>query len=367
MPMRTNVEKKEDSTAKRRPSVRRNSDPVPLSRTHDSTNLSNRQGAGRIAKRPTRWRGPKNVAAFVQSSTARMFKVQSTNSQQAVEPKQVIPQAETHDVQLRFSFSTDSDEDSEQEDSDNTFTEGLSQLSMENQGNSSASSSFEKASPVQRQLTTAQPPQSEPKPKREGYGFSYSDSFMFDSDDYPDTECEWEPEKPEGSRGSAPYNPYLNRDGTISGTSFENGSFDELVVLRDVGSFHLDRPQRRLSCTRATREDTVRLKRQAKMLMAKFDESSDVQAQLLARVERMVHAERQKTGDTPGPNLMTHCALKLRDYLLKSKADRIETGEHRTHVEHEIEWIKWLVEASRTGVMHVRTEGCTCRPEWEGL
>lgn len=203
---------------------------------------------------------------------------------------------------------------------------------------------------------------------------------MFDSDDYPDTECEWDPD--ETSSNANPGSPmnansYLNWDGTAeqvsrpasrdSTSTIEDQSFNELVVLRDVGSFHLARPQRILPCTPATREDTMRLKLQAKALVSKYEESADIQAQLLTRLERMMYAEQQQQRAivSSDSNAMARCAEKLRDFLLKVKEERVETGEHRTIVEHEIEWVTWLVQASKTGVMHVRTEGCTCRPDWD--
>jgi hypothetical protein len=60
---------------------------------------------------------------------------------------------------------------------------------------------------------------------------------------------------------------------------------------------------------------------------------------------------------------ITQCAFKLHKVLLKVREERIETGERRNTVEHEVEWVKWLIEASRTGVVYVRTEQCTYRPE----
>ncbi|CAA9958249.1 hypothetical protein PTMSG1_01813 [Pyrenophora teres f. maculata] len=375
------VEERADSTSNRRLSLRRSFDSLPMAKSQESSSLPSRQDTGRIKKRPSRWRGPKNAdtparsttntAAVVQSNTSKMREVKHTKGSQ---------QPKTPNVELRFSFSADADESPEQEVQNGIVAEGLSQLSVAIPSNKSVSDAQKRASPVQAVQSQPSIPQvprlSKPKPKREGYGFSYSESFMYDSDEYPDTECEWEPEKEptESPQLPAPYNPYLNWDGTPytgrpnsrdSSTTIENQSFEDMVVLRDVGSFHLARPQRPLPCTRATREDTVRLKRQAKLLIAKFEESAEVQAQLLTRIERMLYNEQQRTGTLTSSNPMLHCALKLRDFLLKSKEERIDTGEHRTSVEHEIEWIKWLVDASRTGVMHIKTEGCTCRPDWD--
>lgn len=195
-----------------------------------------------------------------------------------------------------------------------------------------------------------------PTKKREGYGFSYSEPLWYDSDEYPDTECDWDPND---SEQHAPFQQgiaLIDRD----------SSFDDIVVMRDVGSFHIAKPQRTLPCTKATREDTVRLKQRAKTLF-KWDESGDVYAALVGRLERMVYNDlEKKIGDceTFIPSIV-QCANKLREFLQKTKEERIETGESRRAVEHEVEWAVWLVEASRTGVMHLKTKGCTCQPDWE--
>ncbi|KAH9872640.1 hypothetical protein J1614_005033 [Plenodomus biglobosus] len=142
--------------------------------------------------------------------------------------------------------------------------------------------------------------------------------------------------------------------------------FNDLVVIRDVGSFHVTKPQKVLPCTVATREDTIRLKAKAKLLFDKYAESADVQTALLFRLERMVLAaqEQVKKSKEDMPTLLS-CALKIRDFLVRTEHDRVETGELRRVVVHEIDWAKWLVEACSTGVMHMRTGECKCRPEWE--
>jgi hypothetical protein len=194
------------------------------------------------------------------------------------------------------------------------------------------------------------------KPKREGYGFSFSESAFYDSDEYPDTEVDFDPptDHEDNSAPTPPSFPVSDR------------SFDDLVVVRDVGSFHLARPQRRLPCTSATREDTIRLKVAARNLL-KYTESQDIYSQLVTRLERMVRASLQESGSESSSSLATatYCAVKLLNFLLKVKMERIETGEVQIFVEHEVEWAKWLVEASQAGVMHLRGVGCQCRPDWE--
>lgn len=195
------------------------------------------------------------------------------------------------------------------------------------------------------------------KPKRQGYGFSFSESAFYDSDEYPDTECDWESPADHGDN-SAPSRPHK---------PVEDMSFNDLVVIRDVGSFHLARPQKRLSCTTATREDTIRLKVAAKNLL-NYTESQDIYSGLVIRLERMVRTSLvRKLGDEATATLATmiYCAVKLKNFLAEVRMDRIGTGEATALVEHEIEWAKWLVEASHTGVMHLKGVGCTCRPDWE--
>lgn len=194
---------------------------------------------------------------------------------------------------------------------------------------------------------------SHPSKKREGYGFSYSEPLWYDSDEYPDTECDWDPKDEEQV---TPFDALFDQD----------SSFDDIVVMRDVGSFHIAKPQRILQCTKATREDTVRLKQRAKILF-KWDESADVYSSLVGRLERMVHSDLEKKMNDRGSSMpsVVQCASKLKDFLQRNLEERVETGESRRAVEHEIEWATWLVEASRTGVMHIKTRGCSCRPDWE--
>jgi hypothetical protein len=327
--------------------------------------------------------------------------VQPKKRSQKARSQNIIDEAQPQNVELRFSFTSPQDGTPDREKRDSTFSQSFSGLSVSASGNRSFSGNQSQAKapavrsvqsmqslrpnpfvPKLPQYPSSQPPQpqppalSKPHKKREGYGFSYSETFMYDSDEYPDTECGSDDEEASTqlqTEHAANHNAFSSWNGTDrtsrpvsrdSATTVEDRSFNDLLVLRDVGSFHLARPQRTLPCTRATREDTVRLKDLAIALMDKRPESEDIQAALLGRLERMVHNEQQ--GSFTGTDTsISHCALKLRNFLLKVKEERIETGELRSTVEHEIEWVKWLVEASRTGVMHVRTEDCTCRPEWE--
>jgi hypothetical protein len=245
------------------------------------------------------------------------------------------------------------------------------------------------------------------KKKKEGYGFSYSETFMYDSDDYPDTECEWDPDAEEQEQGqetepNTPTTPtsfgntayLLNWDSgeevsridevqhvvqysqptqqptprqSFSSSTTNAPSFDDLVVLRDVDSFHLNRPARPLPCTHATREDALYLKHSAQALLSRYKESRDIQLALLTRLERMLNAEHEQPGATEESvaSALGPAAQRLERWLKESREERIETGEWRGVVEHEVEWGEWLVRAVGWGVLHVRRRGCRCRPDWD--
>ncbi|KAI4915376.1 uncharacterized protein J4E92_009330 [Alternaria infectoria] len=308
-------------------------------------------------------------------------------------------------IQLRFSFSESFIDDVERQfHSENNFNQSFSGLTMTPGASfsSSSSQSTTKASPVQPiQPQTSiyhQPPVLiKPGKKREGYGFSYSETFMYDSDDYPDTECgDAEDQASElHTTRSLDSNPYLNWDGTMRSQQVQQShlsqqsqsstrptsrdstttiptpttSFDDLVVLRPPGSFHLARPQRHLPCTTATREDALALRASATLLFSKYTESASIQLALLTRMERMMYLEQQKPGATEDSvaESLEACVRRLRDWLVKSRDERIATGEWSGVVEHENEWVEWMVRAAERGVLHVRRRGCRCRPEWEGL
>jgi hypothetical protein len=166
------------------------------------------------------------------------------------------------------------------------------------------------------QFTPSQQPQppelSKPRKKRERYGFSYPETFMYDSDEYPDTEYGSDDEEQSTElrtqQTNPPANRSVNRNRFFSFDTSEQTSrpasrgstatipdqpFNGLIVVRDVGSFHLTRPQRILPCTQATREDTVCVKHIASELIDKHEEAENIQTALLSRLERMVHTEQQ--------------------------------------------------------------------------
>jgi hypothetical protein len=134
-----------------------------------------------------------------------------------------------------------------------------------------------------------------------------------------------------------------------------------MVRVAPVTSFHYATPERRLSCTKAKRDDTVLIKAAVKNLFI-YDESEDIYGALVQRLERMVKAAANRDGELP---IATGCARQIRDAVVASAKARIETGEVAKLVKHECDWAKWMLKACKTGVMHTKTEDCTCMPYWE--
>ncbi|CAO2649572.1 Nn.00g069570.m01.CDS01 [Neocucurbitaria sp. VM-36] len=369
--------------SKRRRIVQPTSNTSPTN--SDNQKSPRAQPTFRPIARPARWRSSKRRTASEQSLLDTANLGQHRQHLRPVRNEHVTNNDQAPSsgkVELRFSFKATTDRIPEDYRREEPLNKSFSELLVAANHEESTS----EQEPQSRLITSRKiqakpfiPELSKPKKKRDGYGFSYSETFWCDSDEYPDTECDWEAEDHPTQPSAQPSTSIKQSSGwdtekqttqaSFGGsTVVDSGcSFDDAVVLRDVGSFHIAKPQRILPCTKATREDTIRLKNQAKVLLNTYHESSDIQAQLLARLERMIYCEQRKShlsGQTQlGP--VHHCALRLQDFLLKIREERVETGEHRRFVEHEIEWVKWIVEASLKGVMHLRTTGCKCRPDWE--
>ncbi|KAH6843527.1 hypothetical protein B0T12DRAFT_360518, partial [Alternaria alternata] len=409
-------QRREGPTKQRQITLRRSIDPLPLLAAPEPTKLQERRASEGKSKRPPRWRGPVRTISFMVRSKQRAASVvlpeSNMNPARDVQRSPSHQPSQSQNIQLRFSFSQSFIDDVERQlhsENEARFNQSFSGLSMTPRPTQSFSSSSpsshstEKASPVQHVSSQKSIYEEEVKApvltkpgqkKKEGYGFSYSETFMYDSDDYPDTECEWDPDAEEQEQGqetepNTPTTPtsfgntsyLLNWDRgeeptqqptprqSFSSSTTNAPSFDDLVVLRDVDSFHLARPQRHLSCTHASREDTIQLKTRAQALLSRYTESASIQLSLLTRLERMLYLEQKKPDTTEDSvtRALLPCAERLERWLVGSREERVATGEWKGVVEHEIEWVGWMVEAGRRGVLHVRRRGCRCRPEWEGV
>lgn len=130
--------------------------------------------------------------------------------------------------------------------------------------------------------------------------------------------------------------------------------------------------------------DTLRVKEAAMRLLA-YEESETIYRQLSNRIERMVRTEldlyngitsnaatraAKKHGVNEGlrggngPSIYA-CAVRLNDFLFTMKNERVATGECEHFIQHELQWARWFVEASDVGVLHLKVQGCMCRPDWE--
>ncbi|KAF2868339.1 hypothetical protein BDV95DRAFT_609825 [Massariosphaeria phaeospora] len=129
----------------------------------------------------------------------------------------------------------------------------------------------------------------------------------------------------------------------------------------------LDNPQPRyLPCTLASAEDTQRMKESAKALF-KYPWSGNVAIYLLGRIERMVWTEVERLQaeiNWKWASNVNDCAMRLRDHLVETEKSRVDMGELELRVGHETEWARWMSEAARTGVMHVKVKDCKCGPYW---
>jgi hypothetical protein len=151
----------------------------------------------------------------------------------------------------------------------------------------------------------------------------------------------------------------------------DDPSFRDNLVFRGTSDFSFHKPATILRCTAATFTDTMQMQCAASSLL-KHTESADVFGSISNRIERMVTRKFEAVTTSRGtlkrgeevPS--THeCTIKLRDWLKKELENRVEVGEQRSVLEHELEWAEWFVEAAKKGVLHLKVAGCKCRPEWE--
>jgi hypothetical protein len=118
-------------------------------------------------------------------------------------------------------------------------------------------------------------------------------------------------------------------------------------------------------CTQATDADSERLKHWASELYNKFDESEEVYAYLMHRLERMIQLDYEETEIERRHQIPVKLlARNLRDYLKENALGRIRHGEKDRYIWHEIEWAEWIAEAAWTGVLHIKSRECECRSHW---
>jgi len=162
----------------------------------------------------------------------------------------------------------------------------------------------------------------------------------------------------------------------------QDTSFSDVLVMTDNMNKHYDEPFA-TPCSVASRRDTENMKHHAHRL-ARFDESRDIYNNVCSRLENMVTgrineiARSSTQSASPIPtkddsqnkealtpkNVVVRCARALQSMLRGRVEERIVYGEPKNIVNHEMEWVDWLVEAAECGVLHLKVPGCKCRPEW---
>jgi hypothetical protein len=119
------------------------------------------------------------------------------------------------------------------------------------------------------------------------------------------------------------------------------------------------------TCTKATSADSRRLKAAAKALL-RYDESEDMCGALMMRLQRMIARDEELAVAEHREELgVPRLAKRMRNWLVQTQGARIENGELESFVKHEVEWAVWMLEAAKTGVMHVKVKGCRCKSEWD--
>ncbi|OAL50955.1 hypothetical protein IQ07DRAFT_679291 [Pyrenochaeta sp. DS3sAY3a] len=346
-------------------------------------------------KRPIRWRRGHNAKEpdpSPQTNIDQLPKPHKRESNGNHEQKSLLDDDDLskQQSQLRFSFSGPAKLEPGLQQQNQSLDQSFSELNMVNTKPAlptpKASRSNSTADEVKEESLEGEnrfiPELRKPGRKREGYGFSYTDTFFLDSDEYPDTENDdTENDDQATEPSSTPTTSFihaathhtptnnatnprpLSQTSTLVPSDTER-SFTDLLVLHDIPLSPL--APSRLPCTPATLTQTLLLKSQARLLLSKYRESSDMQSTLLARLERMVLAEQAAhNGDeVMGALAVRGCAVRMRDFLRRVGEERVRMGELESVVEHEEEWVGWMVRAARAGVLHVRVEGCKCRPDW---
>lgn len=142
-------------------------------------------------------------------------------------------------------------------------------------------------------------------------------------------------------------------------------SKEDKHMKKDIESAEVDRRKKKLTCTTATKKDALRLKHQAMALM-KYPESQTIHAEMIIRFQRMFFVQAE-TAEMEGhdPPSLVKIASELQAFMHHTRSGRIMTGELANIIDHEIEWADWIYETCQTGVMHIDSEYCDCKTEWD--
>ncbi|KAF2446447.1 hypothetical protein P171DRAFT_430600 [Karstenula rhodostoma CBS 690.94] len=149
-----------------------------------------------------------------------------------------------------------------------------------------------------------------------------------------------------------------------------NSSFDDVLVCRQQGDFSFTSPSTKHCSAAANMNDIIEAEYYAEKLLRERPGSENICETMCSRLERMVNAKiagakreakaKKQKVVIPKP---VDAAVQLQKYLLDQKEMRLQMGEVKEIVELELRWTNWLVDVTKSGVMHLKVPGCACRPE----
>ncbi|KAF9733627.1 hypothetical protein PMIN01_07970 [Paraphaeosphaeria minitans] len=164
--------------------------------------------------------------------------------------------------------------------------------------------------------------------------------------------------------------PLSQNSSAISHIIDPNSSFVDVLVCRRQGDTSFTSPSTKLCSAGSNMNDITEAEYFAEKLLRERSGSDMICENICSRLERMINAKitlakkeakaKKQKAVAPKP---VDSAIQLRKYLLEQKEMRLEMGEDKVIVDLELRWTDWLVDVTKSGVMHLKVPGCTCRPE----
>ncbi|KAK7180845.1 hypothetical protein PSPO01_13125 [Paraphaeosphaeria sporulosa] len=164
--------------------------------------------------------------------------------------------------------------------------------------------------------------------------------------------------------------PLSQNSFAVSNIINPNSSFDDVLVCRQQGDTSFTSPSTKLCSAGANMNDITAAEYFAEKLLRQRSGADKICEHMCSRLERMINAKitlakkeakaKRQKAVAPKP---VDSAIQLRKYLLEQKEMRLEMGEDKTIVDLELRWAGWLVDVTKSGVIHLKVPGCTCRPE----
>ena len=149
-------------------------------------------------------------------------------------------------------------------------------------------------------------------------------------------------------------------------------SFEDILVFRREHDTSFTSPSTKPCSAGANMLDIAQTAYTAHALLSAHPDSPGIYSAAMNRLERAVEAKilaaakqaKAEKRDLVMPSV-AELAVEIRDEVVagsKGKGRGDEDGE-RESGKLEMKWAQWLVEATKSGVMHLKVEGCMCSPE----